>query len=205
MKLTKKSNLLLAMIAFFGWISAAQALLYVEPYAAYRLGTQTQTQSGFEYEWASKGTALGARLGTSIIPLITMGVQYEMGSRDESLDVGPTGTTTGDTGDEFDDTHLGIFAAFTSLPLINVWGTYFLSSKLEYSASNTASNVGSSFNGSGYGVGAGFTGLPFLSLNVDYRMFSYDELETAAGVTSTLTNSVDVSEIMISVSSPWDF
>ena len=177
------------------------ALLYVEPYAAYRLGTQIKTQSGFEYE-ASKGTAIGARLGTSIIPLITLGVQYEMGSRDQSLDVGPTGTTTGDTGNEFDDTHLGIFAAFTSLPLINVWGTYFLDSELEYSVSNNANVIGATFSGSGYGVGAGFTGLPFLSLNLDYRMFTYDEFKTAAGVTSTLTNDVEVTEIVLSVSSP---
>lgn len=193
------------LIGFFGWVGAANALLYVEPYAAYRLGTQTRTIANSEYEWSTKGTAIGARLGTSIIPLITMGVQYEMGSRDQSLDVGPTGTTTGDTGSEFDDTHLGIFAAFTSLPLFNVWGTYFLSSELEYTKDNNASTVGTVLSGGGYGVGAGFTGLPFLSINVDYRMFSYDESETSAGVTSTLTNEVDVTEIMLSVSSPWDF
>lgn len=204
MKLTKKSNLLLAMVAFFGWVSAAQAILYVEPYVGYRLNaTEVNTSAGTAaYSW--DGVGMGARLGGSFL-MFAAGLQYEMGSYEESLDEAIGGVAAGSTNTEYDTTNLGAFVAFTGLPLINVWGTYFFSSELEYSASSDATDIGSTINGSGYGVGAGFTGLPFLSINLDYRMYAYDEATNAAGVTQTLTNEYESSEIMLSISSPWDF
>lgn len=203
MKTLKNSKMLLFFLGLFGFMSSANALLYVEPYAGYRLSTQTNTVAGVEYEYGQDGVALGARLGTSLIPLITVGLQYEMGSFAESNEAG-TGLTLGDNGDEYDTTYMGAFAAFTSLPLINVWASYFFSAEDEITKSNTAASVGNVYSGSGYGVGAGFTGLPFLSINLDYRMFTFDELESS-GTTTTLTNEFDTTQIMLSVSSPWDF
>lgn len=184
-------------------MSSANALLYVEPYAGYRMASFDLTVAGRNLEYAQSGVGYGARLGTSLIPLITVGLQYELGSY--ALDLDTDGVTSSLDNDEYDSTHMGIFAAFTSLPLINVWGSYFFDSSLERTAGTN--NVGNTFNGSGYGVGAGFTGLPFLSINLDYRMFTYDELETAAGVTTTLDadSERDVTEVMLSISSPWDF
>ena len=137
--------------------------------------------------------------------MFAAGVQYEMGTYSESLDTSIGGVASGDTSIERDGTNLGAFVAFTGLPLVNVWGTYFFNSSLETSASNDSGDIGEKLNGGGYGLGAGFTGLPFISINLDYRMYTYDEAENAAGNTTTLTNEYDATEIMLSVSSPWDF
>lgn len=203
MQVMKKFKLMAAFVAFFGWVSAAQALLYLEPYAGYRLSSFDITAAGQTYEFSQSGIGYGARVGTSLIPFITVGLQYEMGTY--GLDLDTSGVTSNLSTEEYDSTHMGIFAAFTSLPLVNVWGTYFLSSNLEVSKAGSNA-VGDTIKGSGYGLGAGFTGLPFLSINVDYRMFSYDKFESAAGVESSLAagSERDVTEIMLSISSPWD-
>jgi hypothetical protein len=203
MKLFKKAKLIILLAGVFG-MSAANALLYVEPYIGYRMmATEVNTSAGTAaYSW--DGVGMGARLGASFL-MFAGGVQYEMGSRSSSLDDALGGVAAGDTGTEYDDTNLGAFVAFTGLPLINVWGTYFFNSTLETTASNDASDVGAELSGGGYGVGAGFTGLPFLSINLDYRMYTYDESTNAAGNTLKLTNEYEATEIMLSVSSPWDF
>ena len=66
MKLFKKAKLIILLAGVFG-MSAANALLYVEPYIGYRMmATEVNTSAGTEaYSW--EGVVMGARLGASFL------------------------------------------------------------------------------------------------------------------------------------------
>lgn len=202
---------LLLMAIFLMASTAANALLWVEPYVGYQLSTDkyTRTNSGIlngEYETAASGAVYGAKVGISSMGFAG-GLHYEMGSLGLGDLTSASGATTSLTGD-YDTTNIGAFVTFTMLPLVNLTASYYFSAEREITANSNASLVGQKSNGNGFGLGAGFTLLPFISINAEFRMLTFDEETSAAGVVTTYpTNTytaTDEQSILLSVSVPFD-
>lgn len=200
---TKMRTHLLALFLLTFSFSANSAFL-LEPFVGYSLMDADQATAVPRAGEAS-GLGYGARIGMQFMGLMG-GFQYDsaMGTDLETVQ----GATT--FKDEISRTHMGVFVGYNLPVMLRVWGTYFFSSKVEGEEA-TSVDAGSDFidatetlNGSGYGLGVGFTGLPFLSLNLEYRKFEYDEKDDsdATPVTSAITPVIETSEIMFSVSFP---
>ena len=101
---------------------------------------------------------------------------------------------------------LGIFAGFNFPILIRVWASYYFNSKIEGQDSTGIHSIDSTetLNGNGYAIGVGFTGLPFLSLNLELRNFTYDEIDdiNLNPTTATLSPEYKASEVFVSLSLP---
>jgi hypothetical protein len=191
--------------------TSAHSMLWLEPYVGYQLTTDTFTVSNLgslngEYKQAATGLRIGGKAGVSMMGLAG-GLHYELGTMAEGDLTNPSGTDTAQT-DEYDQTNLGAFVTFTMLPMINLTASYYFSVERKVSASTTATDIGDKTKGSGFGIGAGFTGLPFLSVNLEYRILSYDEFEDANGTITALPSSTvsasDANSILLSISAPFD-
>lgn len=167
---------------------SASAGLLVEPYMGYKLGTYESNTD----KWTYNSPQLGARLGYSYL-LFMAGLDYSFSTAEYKGD-----GTTADAGD-FKNSTMGIFAGVELPILLRAWGTYYFNQKL---TDEEGSESGAEYKGDGIGLGVGFTGLPFVSLNVEYRKFSYDEKEFES-TKSSISN--DSSEVFFSVSAPFDF
>lgn len=159
----------------------ANAGFMVEPYLGYVVsgsdkGTPKTEFSGLEY---------GAKAGYSLVG-VSFGADYNMSAT--------TAEQTGATDTDFKGTNLGAFVGFEFPVLVKVWGSYYINSELKIDSGTTS---GSKYKGSGMGAGIGFKILPFVSLNLDYKKFTYDEL---AGV--KLTTDVEVDWVVVGVSIP---
>lgn len=196
-------------LALFLLISAtAHSALWIEPYLGYRLATDKFTVSNLgalngDYETGATGMVYGAKAGLSMMG-IAAGIHYEMGQHGLGDLTAPGGAETPQT-DEFDTTNIGAFATFTLMPLLNFTASYYFSAERE---ETVGTDIGEKTKGSGFGIGAGFTGLPFLSINAEYRMITYDEVESVGGVVTTFptstTSEPKESSIVVSISVPFD-
>ncbi|MCO4794996.1 MAG: outer membrane beta-barrel protein, partial [Bacteriovoracaceae bacterium] len=152
----------------------------------------------------TNGIGVGARLGFQYLGLMG-GVQYDMGMGSELEATNTTVTTK----DDIKKSHLGVFVGYNLPMMLRLWGTYYLDSKIEgdeaagSDAGIDAIDSTNTWKGGGYGLGVGFTGLPFLSINLEYKTFEYDEQDDTDDPTDTTLNPVvESSEIVLSVSFP---
>lgn len=207
LKELKNHVLKICLCLFF--TTNAFAGLWVEPFLGYSSSTGKITLSNSgpfngDYEFDYSGTQIGARVGYAFPIALVVGLDYRMGSIDSEQSSGPQTLETGTV--ENDETSLGIFAAFTTLPLFNFWAVY----RFDYETEVTSGDgVGDTFSGAGFGVGAGFTGLPFVSLNLEIFRSTMDErFDASANTTTSLpTNSQseqDITSVVLSVSAPFD-
>lgn len=185
-------KLLVALCFAFG----ANAGLLVEPYVGYQIsGFETDyTVSGTttELAYVTNGVNLGARLGYSYL-LFMAGIDYSYGTLSNDLDTGSI------TIEDIDATRFGIFAGVELPILARAWATYYVNANYEAGSDE--------YKGTGYGLGVGFTGLPFVSLNLEYRALTFDEIVGDTGTTKLPTSTYDeytASEIFLSVSLPLD-
>ncbi len=189
MRMTKS---LLLLISLFIFSNTAQAGVLVEPYLGFGIGSGDRGNIDYDYTTPQ----FGARLGYSFLGLMG-GIDYSLAT---SFDIDAENTTTGvNSSTSYKKNQFGIFVGYELPILLRAWGTYYVNASLEDDIAPI-----SDYSGSGYALGVGFTGLPFVSLNLEYRSFSYDEVETS-GSTSTLSPSFDLNEILLSVSLPLDF
>ena len=187
------SKILLLVSTLFALSSTAQADLLLEPYLGYTIGSGDR--GNFDYDY--KTPQIGGRVGYQMLGLM-LGVDYSMGLG--SFDVDAEHKVTGaETSSKNKKNQLGVFVGYNLPVLLRVWGTYYVNTSLE-----TEGTPSSDYSGSGYALGAGFTGLPFVSLNLEYRNFSYDEVEIGS-TKSTLDPELEFSEIFLSVSLPLTF
>lgn len=189
-------------------ISTAHAGVLVEPYLGYRFGSGEidVTNSGLlngTYKYALSGYNLGGRLGYSFLGVFGA-LDYSIGKLEEESDGTPAGVTVTDKKDEYDTTNIGLTVGYEFPVFLRAWGTYFLKSELE----ETTDSNPDTYEGSGFGVGIGFTSIPIIDLNLEIRKFSYDEVTDNSGTTSLPSNTaseLETTEIMLSVSAPFDF
>ena len=174
------------LIAFMFLFSVtANAGLVIEPLVGYGLsGTFTDKNVTPNTEKEFSGVEFGGRLGYSFLGAMA-GVHYSMGTK--TFDSSGTGSEV-----DYDISNLGVFVGYQAPILIKAWATYYLDHKAEATINNSAYET----SGSAIAFGAGYTGLPFVSLNVEYRMVTYDE-EVSGGTTTALTTKNEATEIFI--------
>lgn len=187
---------LLTTISLFAFISfQSHASLLLEPYLNYNFGSGDQGNT----EYTTSGPSFGGKIGYQNLGFM-LGLDASMGSTElESKSI--SGTSTYD----MDNTRIGVFAGYDFPVLLRAWVGYFFKNSLEYSKAYTGISSGSMYNGSAIELGVGFTPLPLLSVNVGYRMNTWDEFESASGTTTSLSQNVEVNEIFLGVSLPLTF
>tara|TARA_R110002072_G_scaffold64203_2_gene159195 strand:- start:35204 stop:35884 length:681 start_codon:yes stop_codon:yes gene_type:complete len=203
MKTTSRLLLLLLLLP-----QMALAEFHVEPYLGYAFESSSQQTSTTKYEWSSSYIEFGGRAGYEMLGL-SLGVDYNLtpGGRDFEQDA--PATTTQDKS-EWKGHNFGLFVGYELPIMLRVYATYYLSSKLKVDSDkdgDATNDVGDEYSGNGFNLGVGFTGLPFVSINLEYRHNSYDELkDVASGVTTKYPN-LGVQErknnaVLLSVSLP---
>lgn len=191
----------------------AYAGLLVEPYLGFRYGAQTTTvrNSGIsngDWTYALAGYNYGGRLGFTFLGFMG-GLDYSMGKVDWKGDESPVPNTTNVAPKtSINTTQLGVFAGY-ALPFIRIWAEYYLSSTFKTSEVNSSWVKDEEYSGSGgYGFGIGFTGLPIVSINLEARLYAYDEDKAPNYVTTKFpTNTLEKpenKELLISISAPFD-
>lgn len=188
-------NLILFMVAFFTLSSQSQALILLEPYLGYKMGSgENSLSSKTEYDFDT--LTYGARLGVKSLGF-SLGLDYSLASGEWEAK-----SSASTSKDDRDQKSLGAFIGYELPAFFRVWGTYFFETEFE---DTTGADSGDTLGGSGLGLALGYTGLPFVSLNLEYRMFTLDERETS-GVKTSLNgqNEIDYNEILLSLSVPLD-
>ena len=186
-----KQFVIILFLGFFCLTEQAQAGVLVEPYLGFSIaGDGESTISTVNYDFSYSSVTYGGRLGYSFLGLMG-GLDYSMQSFKADVDAGGT-----ETKKDVDKSQLGLFVGYDFPILLRAWATYFLSAKADFTDYEFKS-------GGGYALGVGFTGLPFVSINLEYRDLEYDKFEWAT--THTYDKKASLSEILLSVSAPFDF
>jgi len=190
-------RLLCALTLFIS--SQAQAGILFEPYAGFSFGSGEDAVAPIT-KYEQNAPFLGARLGYQILGAMA-GLDYTMGMESDI-----ESTTSGVT-DKYDADHqsLGVFVGYNLPIMLRGWVSYYLSSKVSF---NSGAANGDELKGSGSGFGLGLTPLPLLSMNLEYRMHTFDEAKDGTtGTTTKLSgaSAIDYNQIMFSLSLPLDF
>jgi len=156
------------------------AALLVDPYIGINLNGSTQFGTT-ENDYKNSPVSMGARLGFTQLGF-SVGLDYQITS----------GIEIKNDSNEYDAKEIAIFGGFDFPILVRAYAGYIVSADFESSASKYD-------EGSGYKLGVGFTGLPFISLNVEYKVVSYDKLN---GVS---TGTADNKCMLVGVSLPLKF
>ena len=95
---------------------------------------------------------------------------------------------------DYEQNQLGLLGGvqFPFAP-IRVWTSFYFLDVMSVSPS------GYDYKGGGYAFGLGFSPLPFMSINMEYKGSTYDEVEKPAG-DEMLTNEAELSSLFISLS-----
>ena len=181
-------NLLLILAAVAGTIltlASANAYLLIEPHLGYNLHAST-TISGTEFKY--NGTQFGGRLGGQFLGLMG-GLDYTHSSYTlKSTTLGAVTNTSTKQND------IGVFAGFNFPILLRAWAGYYFTSKATESG-------GDYIKGHVTELGVGWTAIPFLSINLAYRMVSYNKSYDS---NTKATSAIDYTpkEIVVGVSEP---
>ena len=185
-----KSFKLLSLAALSLILSLAaapvKAALLIEPHLAYNVtasGDATLTSTTYEYSYS--GPQVGARLGYQMLGLMA-GMDYTRSSYDFKSEYSNTSSK-----ESFGRNEIGVFVGYNLPILLRFWGTYYFSNN----SKNSAGTV--KYSGNTKELGVGFTALPFLSLNLMYRMVTFDKSNGAA-----LASDINLNEIVFGVSLP---
>lgn len=164
-----------AIAAQLMFLSKAQAGLYVDPYIGYGwIGLEDDNDDGSDE--TQGGVFAGGRLGYKFT-LFSAGVDFNSGSTEDMT-----------------RTNTGIFFGVDLPILFRFYGTYLLSSDLDFDGINPSLDFKD-----GYTLGAGTTILPFISLNLEYTKVAYEYSLLGADF------DVDTDSYLVSVSLPLDF
>ncbi len=159
----------------------ANASLLIEPHLGYNIyGNADYQSASIKYN----GAQYGARLGGQYLGLMG-GFDYTHSSF--------TYKTTGAADSDKTRNQFGVFVGYNLPVFVRAWFGYYFSDKL------TTTSNSSWIKGNGTELGLGFTGIPFLSINLQYRMSTYDETSTGGA----LTPNAKPKEFVLGVSAPF--
>lgn len=171
---------------------SANASFLIEPHLGYNIHSST-TWGNATVDY--NGAQYGARLGLQTLGLMG-GFEYNHASYEK--EVTASGTTSKA---DFGRNEMGLFVGYKFPILLRAWLGYNFSAK---ETQSTGGDINDYLKGSSTEIGIGYTGLPFLSLNLSYKMLSYDEFYNAGnGTTSTLSTKFEPKEIVIGISAPF--
>jgi hypothetical protein len=186
MKMYKNFKGLILTVALLVATTSANASFLIEPHIGYNLSGSGDSP-GVEYSY--NGPQFGLRTGVQYLGVMG-GLAFNKSSYDLEAKGGGATTKT-----DVDRTEWGVFAGYNLPIMFRFWGAYYFSNKGEV--------TGGDYLGNTKELGVGFTALPLLSINLAYRMTTYDEFETNSGTTNSLgNNEIDANEIVLSVSLP---
>ncbi|MBK27091.1 MAG: hypothetical protein CME70_24015 [Halobacteriovorax sp.] len=220
-------KLLLGTFALVMFSNTALAGFLIDPYLGFRFNgkIEEEANAGDLDEFSYSGLAYGARLGYNYLGLM-MGMEYGVASGDVEQDTDPGSVVNSGVGKSLDGsfTNVGVYIGYEMPLLLRFWATYYFKAKMEvdgeannFNDLNPNSTFTNTFNGSGFGLGVGYTGLPFLSFNLEYKVITYDEVESGdasvgtVNLPSSATSAFGAagegkaSEILLSVSLPFEF
>ncbi len=187
--------------AFILFTFKANAGFMIEPYAGFALAGGLEQKQTVPLLADYSGFQLGARAGMTFLGFMG-GVTYNMASSTEyeftqGVAIVRDNATRND---------LGLFIGFNFPIMLRVWGSYYLDSQLEGEDAAGTLDSTETWKGDGLGFGVGFTGLPFISINLEFKTFTFTEEEDTNAVPTTRTFSPEFtgSELFISVSLPFD-
>ena len=172
-------------------LTNAHASFLIEPHLGYNISGGTASYLGSKYDYS--GAQVGARLGMQSFGLMG-GLDYTHAGFDlkQTNLTSQASATTPATQEE-----IGVFLGYNAPLLLRAWLGYYFSTKMTFS--NT---ITSYFKGTTTEIGVGFTPLPLISLNVVYRMVSFDKGHTAAAGDYTIAYAPK--EIVLGVSVPFN-
>jgi opacity protein-like surface antigen len=183
----------------------SNAGILIEPFLGYGFGSGEHAQSGITTrETEENGMQYGARLGYQFLGIMG-GLEYRKTSGSYKF-TGPSSLTSlaAQPDADYSGTEVGAFIGYNLPILMRAYIGYTFSSKWELDGASWRGNTGDELSGSTTTFGVGFTGLPFVSLNLEYRMLSFDKFTDVSN--SNLETVVDesVNEIVLGVSVPFD-
>lgn len=193
MKLTKFTLFTLLFLSF-ATIPTAQAGVLVEPMIGYQFGDGDEP--GVDHSYS--GPFFGGRLGYQQLGFM-LGLDYRISTFEDEQQL-----SNSVVHDDQKQTKFGAFVGFNFPILMRAWVSYYFDVSMEDDDARN-NNAGDEYSGDGLGAGIGFTGLPFVSVNIEYHAYSYDEFENARTGAKSSVSDFDVSEILLSVSLPLDF
>lgn len=179
MKKTLTNSFAVLAAIFVLQVSNSAHAFYIEPYIGVGFLGDAETGSTSD---KSSHTALGLRAGTSIVGLAFAGLDASMMKSKLDFSGSP----------KFDRTTIGVVAGI-DLPLIKAWFGYNLKDDWK------GDNVSYDYVGKSTKLGVGFGMLPFIEINLEYLMYSADEVETSS---TTVDSDFKDNSVILSVSLP---
>ena len=175
---------------------SANASFLIEPHLGYGIsGSTTYSATDIKYN----GPQFGAKFGFQNLGLMA-GLDYNHATY--TLKETPSSGTVGEDKKKKDE--LGIFVGYSAPIMLRAWLGYFFSTKQTQTAAGTYGANGDWLKGHTTEIGIGFTPLPLISLNLLYRMVSFDKQYSATtGVESTPASKYEPKEIVFGVSLPF--
>ncbi len=186
------------LLGFMGVLGTAQASFLIEPHLGYNVSGGQASYNGAKLDYS--GLQYGARLGMQYLGLMG-GFAYNHGTFDLKETTIASGASV--TGAQKQD-DIGLFVGYNAPILLRAWLGYFFSSKMTQTETNGSGTNGDWYKGTVTEIGVGFTPLPLVSLNLVYRMGSFDKTYNAAtSAESSLATDYKPTEIVIGVSLPF--
>jgi hypothetical protein len=183
-------------VAIFTSVSA-NAKLLLEPHLGFNVhgagakGTDAVTYNGSQY---------GARVGFQSLGFMG-GLDYTHSTyTNTTKPISGTSESDDKKRDEF-----GVFAGYKFPILLRAWVGYnFLAKETQTALSaSSGKRVGDYNKGHSTELGVGFTGLPFVSINLSYKMLSYNTgYDSASNKTQALNPKYEPKEIVLGISIP---
>ncbi|MGZ3808652.1 MAG: outer membrane beta-barrel protein [Bacteriovorax sp.] len=186
----------LLIIAYFLTAISASANVLIEPHLGYNLsgGQKNYNYSGFNVTTKYTGPQYGARVGYSFHGLMAGGAYTH-----STFDLKATASGVTNTSKEKQD-DLGIFIGYSAPVLLRAWATYYFSSKM---TETEGPSKGDWNKGHTTELGIGFTPMPLVSLNLMYRMVSFDK-QSVSGVETAMSPKYEPTELVLGMSIPFN-
>jgi hypothetical protein len=176
--------------------ASANASLLIEPHLGYIASGGVSAFQGVKYSYT--GPQYGARLGVKYLGLMG-GFDYTHSTFSNKATIPSLSVTGKQKQDE-----LGVFVGYNAPVLIRAWIGYYFSAKSTYTDNGLGRNGDYFDKGKTTEIGLGFTPLPVLSINLSYRMLSFDKYHQASsGLEGTLSPKYEPKEIVLGVSAPF--
>ncbi|MDH5580874.1 MAG: outer membrane beta-barrel protein [Bdellovibrionales bacterium] len=195
----------LMLFLFIVFIPNSHADIFLEPHLSLGIIGDATESGGGNKEYDTSDVNLGLKAGYSVM-MFNFGIDYTIGQQTWEIEA-PSNAAGLGLKEEFDSRTWGLFGGVEFPILLRAWVTYYFDAKLEDTNENPTFDKDDELSGSGFGLGLGYTLLPLLSINIEYRSFTYDTFkDNSSGEKLNLptgsTGEFEHSQIYVGISLP---